>query len=180
MVRSLATSIAVLLLCATALAESQWHPSFSASVFFASGSSSVSVSSPSSATSREALLFAKAVDADVVVIAHADAFEPDGQGLSQARGEAMKAALVVFGIPAERIQVRAIGTTKPIVEAQTGREEPQNRIVEIRVQTWRRRVPDTGEFRALSWKVIAWFEQVCEAQRGGSSCGDARPVYGLR
>ena len=178
--RTIAVGITILLLCAGALADSQWYPPVSTSVFFPSGSSNVPVNSPSWASSQEALLLAKAVDADVVVIARADAFAHDGQALAQARGEAIKAALVVFGITAERIQIRAIGATKPIVETPTGREEPQNRIVQLYVQTWRRRVPEAGEFLRLSWSVMAWFEQVCEAQRGGGTCNSARPVYGLR
>ncbi len=54
--------------------------------------------------------------------------------LSQRRATAVARGLVARGIPAERTQILAKGETNPVVPAQRGVAEAQNRRVEI---TWR-------------------------------------------
>ena len=51
--------------------------------------------------------------------------------LSRRRGEAVKAALVRRGIPAEQITVKALGETRPLVETADGIPESQNRYAMI-------------------------------------------------
>ncbi len=53
--------------------------------------------------------------------------------LSRKRAEAVRAALIVLGIPAERIRTAAYGSTRPAVAGTSPEARRQNRRVEIRV-----------------------------------------------
>lgn len=75
--------------------------------------------------------------ATVVLFAHTDASEARSHStdLSQRRGEVVKNRLVALRIPRDRIEVRALGDSSPLVMVPPGTAEPQNRRVEIHV--WR-------------------------------------------
>lgn len=64
---------------------------------------------------------------------HADRSGPDryNMGLSQRRGDAVKAAFEALGFKTEEISVVAKGETDPLVPTDDGVREPQNRRVEI-------------------------------------------------
>jgi outer membrane protein OmpA-like peptidoglycan-associated protein len=68
------------------------------------------------------------------VIGHTDAVgqENDNQGLGQGRADAVQAALVRLGIPAEGIQTESRGASELLVK--TKRAEGRNRRVEVRFQ----------------------------------------------
>ncbi|TVR96465.1 MAG: OmpA family protein [Rhodospirillales bacterium] len=55
-------------------------------------------------------------------------------GLSQRRADSVRSYLMTLGIPADRIQTRALGQTQPLVPTGDGVREPQNRRVEIDIQ----------------------------------------------
>jgi OOP family OmpA-OmpF porin len=54
--------------------------------------------------------------------------------LSARRADAVKQALVARGIPAERLQMQALGKSDPAVQTPDNASEPQNRRVRV---TWR-------------------------------------------
>lgn len=60
--------------------------------------------------------------------------EPYNQALSQRRADAVRAALVREGVPANKIATVARGETQPLVSAAPGVREPQNRNVAIILQ----------------------------------------------
>jgi outer membrane protein OmpA-like peptidoglycan-associated protein len=53
------------------------------------------------------------------------------QQLSEQRAESAKAALVRAGIPAERIETRGFGPTRPLVQGTSPEARAQNRRVEF-------------------------------------------------
>ena len=57
--------------------------------------------------------------------------------LSRRRGEAVKAALVRRGFPADRIEVRALGEAQPLVETADGVAQRDNRYASIMIETMR-------------------------------------------
>jgi hypothetical protein len=147
--------------------------------FFASGSSDVPLESLSWKYSQGSeVRLARAVDADIIVIAHADPNEPDPDKLSLARGEAVKRELVATGFDPEHVIIRAVGATEPLVSLPSTREEPQRRVVELRVVRWRRKAPDDAQFGSLPANLRVWYEDFCESGNGDPLCGDARPAYG--
>lgn len=173
------TALALLLLCSSGLATLPWRPPWYGTIFFASGSSDVPLESPSWKMSQGSeVRLAKAVDADIVVIAHADPNEPDPDKLSLARGESVKRELVARGFNPDHVIIRAVGATKPIVTLPSTREEPQRRAVELKVVKWRRKAPNEPQFGSLPANLLAWYEDFCEAGGGDSLCGDARGAYG--
>ena len=68
----------------------------------------------------------------IFIDGHADAAEADGQALSRARAEAVRAALVGKDVPAVRIEVLAFGSSKPGPEGDSIKRPMANRRVEIR------------------------------------------------
>jgi outer membrane protein OmpA-like peptidoglycan-associated protein len=71
--------------------------------------------------------------ASIALTGHADRSGSDAYNmkLSSKRGEAVRAALVKLGIPANQISVVAKGESQPLVPTPDGVREPQNRRVEI-------------------------------------------------
>jgi outer membrane protein OmpA-like peptidoglycan-associated protein len=67
---------------------------------------------------------------------HTDAAGPSEANarLARARAEAVAAALVALGVPADRIVIEAWGEARPAVDAPDDAPEPQNRRVEVRVR----------------------------------------------
>ena len=66
---------------------------------------------------------------ELLVVGHADRVGSDADNLrlSQRRAEAVRAALVQRGVPAERIRIEALGETQPLVDTADGVAEAQNR-----------------------------------------------------
>lgn len=170
--------LALLLLCSSGLATLPWRPPWSGTIFFASARSDVPLESQTWKLAQGEVRFAKAVDADIVLTAHADPNEPDPDQLSLARGEWVKRELIAGGFNPDHVIVHAIGATKPLYTLPLTREEPQRRVVELKVGKWRRKVPDEPEFVGLRANVRAWYEDFCESGVGDASCGDARAAYG--
>jgi OOP family OmpA-OmpF porin len=61
--------------------------------------------------------------------------------LSRRRAEAVRASLIRRGFPADRIEIRAFGETRPLIETADGIPEPQNRYAIILIN---RMSPPTG------------------------------------
>ncbi|MBU6398882.1 MAG: DUF4157 domain-containing protein [Verrucomicrobia bacterium] len=93
-------------------------------------------------TARNIRLLLDRYPASVVrVIGHTDAVgkENDNLQLGQDRADAVQAALVGLGIPAQAIQTESKGETQLLV--QTQHAEPRNRRVQVRFQTNPHRFP---------------------------------------
>jgi len=170
--------LALLLLCSSGLATLPWRPPWSGTIFFASASSDVPFESLSWKAAQGEVRLAKAVDADIVLTAHADPNEPDPDKLSLARGESVKRELAAGGFNPDHVVIHAVGAIKPIVTLPSTREEPQRRVVELRVGKWRRKAPNEPEFGSLPANLRYWYEDFCESGLGDPSCDNARAAYG--
>jgi hypothetical protein len=117
-------------------------------------------------------------DADVLVDAAADAAEADPLALSQARGEAVKAALVKLGIPGDRVRITASGDSNLLVWTPRGIEEPQNRRADILIRNWRRAGTKTRDGDNMPY----WYADNCAGKAGEDAgiCGMFKPVYGKK
>lgn len=67
--------------------------------------------------------------------------------LARRRAEAVKAALVWRGIPADALALDAMGEEAPLVETEDGGAEPQNRRVEIVITCIENPAPGFGYMR---------------------------------
>jgi len=108
--------------------------STSSKIVFLSGTAIVNDASRSSVLRAAALL--KSCDtARVEVGGHTDNLGDPSTSLplSQQRAEAVKAALVKLGVPADRIISRGYGETRPLASNSTSAGRIANRRVEIRV-----------------------------------------------
>jgi hypothetical protein len=155
--------LALLLLCSSGLATLPWRPPWSGTIFFASASSDVPFESLSWKAAQGEVRLAKAVDADIVLTA---------------RGESVKRKLVAGGFNPDHVVIHAVGAIKPIVTLPSTREEPQRRVVELRVGKWRRKAPNEPEFGSLPANLRYWYEDFCESGLGDPSCDNARAAYG--
>jgi outer membrane protein OmpA-like peptidoglycan-associated protein len=70
---------------------------------------------------------------EIVVAGHADRVGPSSYNLwlSRRRAEAVKAALIERGVPADLITIEAFGEDRPLVPTEDGVPEPQNRFVDL-------------------------------------------------
>lgn len=104
-------------------------------VFFATGSATVG---PDQRGTIDAAAAAATEDQDalILLIGHADTVADTrfNQRLSERRAEAVRQELVGNGLPAERIQVRALGETELPVPTGDEVANAQNRVVIIRLQ----------------------------------------------
>lgn len=75
--------------------------------------------------------------AQIVATGHTDTVGSAeyNQALSMRRAESVKAALVEMGVSADQITTRGVGQTQPLIPTGDGVREPQNRRVEIDIQS---------------------------------------------
>lgn len=104
-------------------------------IYFDSGSSEISADGLA-ALAVWVERWRAAGEPEVRVDGHADAAGPPETNLrlARARAEAVAAALVALGVPADRMLVEAWGEDRPAVEAPADAPEPRNRRVEVRVR----------------------------------------------
>jgi outer membrane protein OmpA-like peptidoglycan-associated protein len=92
------------------------------------------ITAQAQATINDAVAAAKAGNSTrITLTGHTDrsGSEQYNQALSVRRGEAVKAAMIRGGIPANAIVVIGRGESQPLVQTPDGVREPQNRRVEI-------------------------------------------------
>ncbi|WP_376099312.1 OmpA family protein [Roseomonas sp. CCTCC AB2023176] len=73
--------------------------------------------------------------ARIEMAGHSDLSEPEAEGLSRRRVEAVAAAISARGVSRSRLRLVAFGATRPLVPTGVGIPEPQNRRVEL-VHRW--------------------------------------------
>ena len=123
--------------------------------------------------------FVVAVEANVVIEAHADLAQADPLAASRARGETIKSVFVRLGLPEGNIIIKALGGTRPIVPHRPGIVEPQNLCAQIIVGKWRRR----AQGQPYASQASNWYERECDPVRPGPDSAEyenARPAYGGR
>lgn len=95
---------------------------------------SAAISAVGTATIRAYVQYmARTPKVRVVVTSHTDrpGAAAYNMNLSQRRAEAIRKALIDEGVSSDRITLKALGETQPLVQTPDGVKEPQNRRVEL-------------------------------------------------
>jgi OmpA-OmpF porin, OOP family len=126
--RGAVASIIVAFLVSTAAALS---PS-TLMVFFSHGSAELT-SEGDKPIEAAAAAYRKRSQSRIVIEAHTDGAEARSASsdLSPARATTVKRRLIEFGVPADRIEVKAYADSRLLVQHPPGAVEPQNRRVEL-------------------------------------------------